>query len=115
MKIDIRAKNIDLTPSLRRYVQRRIGFALSAREMQIQNVSIMLNDVNGPKGGNDKRCRILLRLVGLKDIVIEDVQAELRVAIDRAASRASHTVARRLMKWNDKQKASLSRLTTVSA
>jgi ribosome-associated translation inhibitor RaiA len=115
MRIDIRAKNIDLSPSLRTYIQRRIGFALGARDSQIQNVQVMLSDINGPKGGPDKRCRILLRLAGLKDIVIEDVQSELRVAIDRAASRASHTVARRLMKFQGRQHTSLTRLTSLSA
>jgi ribosome-associated translation inhibitor RaiA len=115
MKVDIRAKNIDLSPTLREYIQRRIGFALGARETQIQKIQVMLSDINGPKGGSDKRCRILLRLSGLKDIVIEDVQSELRVAIDRAASRASHTVSRRLTKWHGKQHTPISRLTTVSA
>ena len=102
MKIDLRAKNVELSPTLREYVVRRLGFALGARAEHIQAVQVMLSDINGPKGGQDKRCRLLIRLRGLKDIVVEDYQTRLRTAVDRAAARASHTLARRLMKGQSK-------------
>jgi ribosomal subunit interface protein len=107
VNIDIRTKNLELTPSLKNHIQRRLGFALGAREDQIQRVQVMLSDVNGPRGGEDKRCRVLIRLRGLKDIVIEDCQSELRTAIDRTAARASQTLARKLMKWQQKRVQSL--------
>jgi putative sigma-54 modulation protein len=109
VNIDIRTKNLELTPSLKNHIQRRLAFALGAREDQIQRVQVMLSDVNGPRGGEDKRCRVLIRLRGLKDIVIEDCQSEMRTAIDRTAARASQTLARKLMKWQQKRVQSLNR------
>lgn len=103
MNIDISSKNIDMDASLKEYVKRRLGFALGARESQIQSVQVMLSDINGPKGGSDKRCRILVRVPALKDVVIEDCQTELKPAIDRASARASRTLTRRLLKWQDAQ------------
>mgnify|MGYP001051275097 CR=1 FL=1 len=44
----------------------------------------------------DKRCHLEVRLKGLPEVVIEDTQADLYVAIDRAAERAGRTLARRL-------------------
>ena len=98
MQIDIRSKNIELTPSLRDYVRRRLGFALGARTDQIQSVQVMLSDINGPRGGNDQHCRILVHVPVIKDVVIEDCQSDIKAAIDRAAARTSRTLTKRLMK-----------------
>lgn len=100
MQIDIRTKDFELSPTLRQYVVRRLGFALSAKRAQIQLVQVMLSNETSAKGGLDKSCKIIVRLNGLPDIVVEDRQTELRTAIDRGASRVSHTLARKLMKQN---------------
>ncbi len=104
MKLDIQARNVELTRALQGYIKRRLYFAFGSRDSKIKNVKIMLSDVNGPKGGCDKRCRILLRVAGLKDIIIEEFQSDSRSAVDRAASRARQTLGRRLMKWKNKHR-----------
>lgn len=43
--------------------------------------------INGPRGGVDKRCQIVLKLAGQNSIVIEDTEADLYFAIDRACER----------------------------
>ena len=55
-----------------------------------------LSDVNGPRGGVDKRCGIEVRLKGTSAIAIDDTEADLYVAIDRAAERTGRTLDRRL-------------------
>ena len=74
----------------------RLACNLPAGETAIQRVTVRLSDINGPRGGEDKRCHIALRLKGLPRLVIEDTEADLYVAIDRAAERAGRTLARRL-------------------
>lgn len=98
MNIDVRSKNVELTPTIHQHVRRRLGFALGARADLIRLVEVMLTDVNGPKGGRDQKCRLLIRLDGLPDVITEDTQHDLRTAIDRAAAKASHTLARKLSK-----------------
>ena len=73
-----------------------LACSLPAGERAIQRVTVRLSDINGPRGGEDKRCHIALRLKGLPRLVIEDTEADLYVAIDRAAERAGRTVQRRL-------------------
>ena len=46
--------------------------------------------------GLDKRCHIQVVLEQLPNVVVEDVETDLYVAIDRAADRVSRTVERRL-------------------
>ena len=102
MVTDIQALNFQLTNALRSHVERRIGFSLSNTDEQIQRVIVHLSDINGPRGGKDKCCHIQVVLPHLADVVIEDTEANLYVAIDRATDRAGRTVGRRLARHRDK-------------
>ena len=35
-----------------------------------------LSDINGPRGGADKRCHLQVVLAGLPDVVVEDIEAD---------------------------------------
>jgi ribosomal subunit interface protein len=96
MQLEIQARDFQLTEALRAYIERRLSFALSSRYEQIQRIVVRLSDINGTRGGIDKRCQIQVKLPRLRDIVIEDTESDLYVAIDRATDRVSRTVARRL-------------------
>jgi len=96
MHIDIQSRPFSLTDSLRHYSDRRIRSALTRFEGHIQRVSMWLSDINGPKGGRDKHCRLQIVLAGNTDVVIEDTQTDLHVAISRAVERAGRSMARKL-------------------
>jgi ribosomal subunit interface protein len=102
MQIEIQARNFPLTDALRRHVERRLEFALSTRDDHIQRVRVRLYDINGPRGGADKCCHIMVTLAHLPDIVIEDTEVDLYTAIDSAADRANRTVGRRLSRQRDR-------------
>ena len=104
MHIDIQARSFSLTDALCEHIKRRLGFALSARDEHIQRVLVRLSDINGPRGGDDKHCHIQVKLSHLPDVVIEDTEADLYDAIDRAAERAGRTVGRRLTRQRDKRR-----------
>ncbi len=96
MQIDIQARNFSLTDALRGHAERRLRFALTCCDDHIQRIAVRLSDINGPHGGADKRCHLQVVLAGLPDVVIEDTEADLYIAIDRAADRAGRTVVRTL-------------------
>lgn len=96
MQLDIQTSGFLLTDSIREYTKRRMEFALNRNYRHITKVSVRLADINGPRGGVDKRCQIDLRLAGQNDIVIEDTEADLYIAIDRASDRCARTLNRRL-------------------
>ena len=52
--------------------------------------------MNGPRGGNDKRCLIVIIVRGAREVTIDDVQADMYAAIDSAVGRAGQSVARAL-------------------
>jgi ribosomal subunit interface protein len=96
MHIEIQARDFSLTDALEDHVHKRLGFVLARAGTRIRRVDVRLSDLNGPRGGVDKRCLIEVRLDGLAPIVVEDVQADMYAAIDRAAARTGRTVMRRL-------------------
>ena len=94
MNIAIQSNGLVLTESLRAYVYRRLetslGWALTRK------LAVWLSDINGPRGGRDKRCKIQISLDNGKTVVIEDTEDDMYVAIDRAAERADRALARQL-------------------
>ena len=101
MRTAIQVRNSDLTDELREHVEHRLAFALSQFPEHIRDVVVVLSDINGPKGGIDKRCSLRVRLNGRSDIVIEETEADFHVAVDRAADRAKRTLGRRLRRLRD--------------
>jgi putative sigma-54 modulation protein len=98
MHIDIQASGFRLTEGLRIQAERRVRFALGATSGRVRSVVMRLADENGPRGGVDKRCTIRAHLPGSPPVIIEHQEADLYVAIDRAADRVGRAVARRLKK-----------------
>ena len=96
MQIEIQARGFKLTEALRTQAERRVRFALGSTSGRVRSVVMRLVDENGPRGGVDKRCTIRAALPGVPPVVIEQQEADLYVAIDRAADRAGRAVARRL-------------------
>ena len=85
MQIDIQSRGFALTHALREYTGRRLRFALVLAGGRVRRVAVRLFDVNGPRGGIDKRCHIRGALNGLAAVVTEDAEADLYLAINRAA------------------------------
>jgi len=83
-------------PAWRRYVERRLAFALERFGERIGLVRVRLTDVNGPKGGMDKRCMILLRVHPAGDIRVAAVASLPSEAVDGASDRASRAVTKAL-------------------
>ena len=96
MQISIQANGFVLTEALRAYTKQRLKTALGWAGTRMRKLHVSLSDINGPRGGLDKRCKIQVQLAGGKDVLIEDTEADLYHAIDRAAERADRAVVRRI-------------------
>lgn len=101
MQIVIRTRHTEMTDALRDRVQRRLHFAFDWAERSIGRISVVLSDLNGPRGGVDKRCRVLVVLPGWPDLIVEDTESDFAVAIDRAVDRAGRSLSRRLARQHD--------------
>ncbi|MFK7768427.1 MAG: hypothetical protein AB8B55_14495 [Mariniblastus sp.] len=62
----------------------------------VKGVDITVKDVNGPKGGIDKECRIVVRLKQMNDFAITIKDESLSKAVSNAIQRAARSVTRQL-------------------
>ena len=96
MRFSVSGDRVKVTTGLREYVDRRLYFALGRFGPAIDHVSVRVGDVNGPRGGVDKNCQIVIKLraSGSSLIAVDDSDEDLRAAVARASNRAGRTVAR---------------------
>ena len=95
MQIEIQARHFPVTQALRRHIERRVGMALGSCCRHVKRILVRLSDINGPRGGHDKRCQLEVLLPG-GAVVVADTRDDLYVAINRAAARAGHAAVRRI-------------------
>ena len=62
----------------------------------VQSVRASVTDVNGPRGGVDIRCRLLVTLRRGHEVVIDETAASVREALSAAFERAGYAVSRQL-------------------
>jgi ribosome-associated translation inhibitor RaiA len=103
MNIDIQANGLNLTTGLRQHIRNRFFIAFQGTKQHLRKITVRLIDVNGPRGGQDKKCRVHLGVVGGQDVVIENTDTQLHSAIEGATNRAQNTLARRIDKRREKK------------
>ena len=94
MEIVITDRHECLNDQSREFIQRRVAFALSRFASRIQRVTLTVADVNGPKGGVDKQCKVHVKLLRAADVMITNQDADLKSCISNALDRTGRTVAR---------------------
>ena len=96
MRIDVQGLGFPLTAALLNHTERRLRFALTRTSDRIRRVVVRLGDANGPRGGEDKFCRMQIYLQRAAPVRIEDAGVDLYAVIDRVAERAGRSVAKRI-------------------
>ena len=94
MKIQIRHYDSAVTEALRTHTLRRLGFAFGRFGESVGDIIVQFSNSNGRGHGIDKCCQIQVDLP--RSVKVVETDADLFVAVDRAADRASRSVARAL-------------------
>jgi len=96
MQLEISSQGLEIDQELRGSIERRFRFVLGRFGTRIGRVMVYLADVNGPRGGLDKRCRIVVRLLRAGQVFVEDTDSDLGAVVDRATDRLGLSVRREL-------------------
>ncbi len=86
---------------LRDLTERRVRFALRRLGWLVPRAEVQMADVNGPRGGIDKRCQVELRTDGAGSVVVASVAADWRTALDKALARAARYLMRLWRRGSD--------------
>lgn len=101
MKTQIVDRDNCLNAASTAFADRRLRFALSRFDSKIVSAVLTVEDNNGPRGGIDKKCQLLIKMHRGQDVVISDMDHDLKCCLSRVADRAGRTVARRLCRVKD--------------
>ena len=105
MQLHIHGQNLLATPSLRDHMETRIEAALDRVAHSIRSVVLRFKDVNGPRGGADKRVHLSIRFNNGEEVYIEDRDRDVYHVVNRVAGRAKHVVKRHLQKRRTRRRA----------
>jgi putative sigma-54 modulation protein len=101
MNIDIQSLGFPITPALANHARRRLQFGLTRHSVRIRRIVVRLGDQNGPRGGEDKFCRIRVYLFDAPMAVVVEIGADLYAVIDRTADRVGRAVVKHLDRSRD--------------
>lgn len=96
MQFEIRGREIIISQVLRDRIERRLRFALDRFASRVRQVHVTLGDLNGPRGGIDKCCKLAISLDFSSMIVVESHASNVYAAIDCVADKAATCIGRRL-------------------
>ena len=72
----------------------RLRFALRRVIALVSRAQVQFSDVNGPRGGVDKRCRVELKTDKAGTFVVTSLAADWRTALEKSLERASRVLTR---------------------
>ena len=83
--------------------EKRVRFAIRRLAWLVPLARVQLSDINGPRGGVDKRCQIELKTDGNGIVVVTAVARDWRTALDSAIARASRALLRSMRRSKKQQ------------
>lgn len=102
MQLRIHGHHLDVTEPLEGHINARFQTALDQLDHMVREVTIRLEDLNGPKGGLDKRCHATVHLRSGSTVVVEEVQPDIYAAVSLVADRVKQVVGRKVEKIREK-------------
>jgi len=100
MQVFFKARDPQST-DLHELSQRRTRFVLRRLAWLVPQATVRMSDVNGPRGGIDKRCQVELKTDVVGTVVVTSVASEWRSALDKALARAERFVRRQVSRSGD--------------
>jgi ribosome-associated translation inhibitor RaiA len=73
---------------------RRLRFVLRRLTWLVPRARVQLSDVNGPRGGVDKQCRVELKTANAGTVVVTAMARDWHAALDTALARSARTLVR---------------------
>jgi hypothetical protein len=72
----------------------RVRFVMRRLTWLVPRARVQFSDINGPRGGLDKRCKVEIQTETNGSVVVTSVARDWRSALDQALARASRALLR---------------------
>ncbi len=94
MQVQIESAHAGEANGLRAALDHRVRFVFRRMQDKVRQIHVSLHDVNGPRGGVDKRCRVTLKLDAHGLLVVSAQAPSASLALDGALRRANRSLVR---------------------
>lgn len=95
MLVKLHTQGFASPDALNDYTDGKVRLALGLYRDKIRTIDVFLADINGPKGGEDMRCKIRVRSDGLPDILAQETAEHIYDAVSICSHRIKRAVGRR--------------------
>ncbi len=110
MKIYLQTQGFELTSAIDKHVRKQIGRDLRGSQNNIVAVDVFLSDINGPKGGIDKKASVSVQMTSRLSVRFEATHEDMYRAVTAASHKAKRSVKSTLRKNNRIEKRELREL-----
>lgn len=100
MELTVTDLNVDLSKKSKRQIRHKIRRMFERVCDKVYAIKVVINDINGPKGGMDKICRVIIRAKGSKDVIVTVNKESSMAAVHTALSRARATLLKKVKRDN---------------
>lgn len=113
MNLEVRMKTMQSSPALKGFIEDAFAKRLGAQAAEVTRTTVWVDDVNGPKGGQDKVCRARIRLGKLGNVIVEHRSGDWYEAVADTAAAAGRLV-RKAIDRKRKHRGSVAPLTAAA-
>ncbi len=96
MEIEVRFRALDSSEALRDHTERQLHAHLDRFGDEVTAAVVRISDVNGPKGGVDKRCQVTVHGPLFGSATLDDMTGDAYSSVDLAVERIGRAVAREI-------------------
>jgi hypothetical protein len=104
MRTLIHPRNIVADPEVRVQIVKALETALGPVRSRLDAIDVYLTDVNGARGGPDKRCRVVAYLPPRQPVVVSRTDRDPVAAVIAAATRCRRSIRSRLKQRHDRRR-----------
>lgn len=94
MRVQIHGNSHQLSETLRVHTDNQARLATGRVSPHVERLSIYLEDVNGPRGGEDKSCRLVAKLLPRGEVVVHGSGGDWESLIHATLRRLARAVIR---------------------
>ncbi len=94
MRTNLTVKGVEKTATLNRLLDHKLHYAFDRFGHWVGEIALAIEDLNGPKGGVDKRCRVAITVPRHRSVIVEDRGEDLLAVVSHAIDRAALALSR---------------------
>ncbi len=103
MQMIIASRGADLTEPIRSHIRARLNAALDQHASRVSRVEVVIEDENGPRGGVDQVCRVVVSLTNGMKFRHQRRGLDLYANVSLIADKVKRRVGRQLAKLHDRR------------